>query len=70
MTGKPVSWYSDVFDIIFSGLDKVKAKNLWKDQLKKADKKGRKTRVVDDHEGFEEEDNEDDGEVNENKIRG
>ncbi|KAF3165747.1 ATP-dependent Lon protease pim1 [Orbilia oligospora] len=33
--GRPVSWYSEVFDIIFSGIDTTRASNLWKEQLKK-----------------------------------
>jgi hypothetical protein len=30
-----VNWYSDVFDIAFSSLDRDTAKTLWKEQLTK-----------------------------------
>lgn len=33
LEGRPVAWYSDVFDIAFHDLDKAKAANLWKGQL-------------------------------------
>jgi len=33
--GKPAKWYSDVFDLVFPGLDKEQANAVWKDQLKK-----------------------------------
>lgn len=31
--GHPVSWYSDVFDIVFANLDREAASNLWKKEL-------------------------------------
>ena len=34
--GKPVSWYSDVFDLIFPNLDKKAANTVWKSKLRKA----------------------------------
>ncbi|KAI9726642.1 MAG: ATP-dependent Lon protease pim1 [Chrysothrix sp. TS-e1954] len=34
--GKPVGWYSEVFDLVFANLDKQKANDLWKAQLAKA----------------------------------
>jgi Lon-like ATP-dependent protease len=33
--GHPVSWYSDVFDIVFTDLDREAANNIWKAQLTK-----------------------------------
>jgi len=33
--GKPAKWYSDVFDLVFPGLDKDQANTVWNDQLKK-----------------------------------
>ncbi|KAF2452719.1 Lon protease C-terminal proteolytic domain-containing protein [Lineolata rhizophorae] len=33
--GKPVSWYSEVFDVVFPNLDKDAANKLWKSELKK-----------------------------------
>ncbi|ESZ95484.1 ATP-dependent protease La [Sclerotinia borealis F-4128] len=40
--GKPAKWYSDVFDLVFPNLDKEAANGLWKDQLAKKDKSGKK----------------------------
>lgn len=39
--GKPVSWYREVFDLVFPALDHEAANKLWKDELKnkKGDKK-------------------------------
>lgn len=31
--GHPVSWYSDVFDILFADVDRNAANNLWKKEL-------------------------------------
>jgi Lon-like ATP-dependent protease len=31
--GHAVSWYSEVFDLVFPGVDKEAANNLWKAQL-------------------------------------
>ncbi|EPS42672.1 hypothetical protein H072_3347 [Dactylellina haptotyla CBS 200.50] len=36
--GRPVSWYADVFDIVFPGIDPVRANGLWREQLKKKSK--------------------------------
>lgn len=33
--GHPVSWYSDVFNIVFANLDREAANNAWKEQLAK-----------------------------------
>ena len=33
--GRPVKWYSDVFDLVFPSLDKERANHVWKDQLSK-----------------------------------
>lgn len=37
--GKPVSWYSEVFNIVFPDLDRGAANKLWKKQLSKPSKK-------------------------------
>lgn len=31
--GHAVGWYSDVFDILFTGLDKDAARHVWQQQL-------------------------------------
>lgn len=36
--GKPVSWYSDVFDLVFPNIDREKINNRWKDALAKPPK--------------------------------
>jgi Lon-like ATP-dependent protease len=33
--GKPVDWYSDVFDVVFPNIDYNRANSLWKKELKK-----------------------------------
>ncbi|KAF3919433.1 hypothetical protein ABW21_db0208999 [Orbilia brochopaga] len=35
LEGKPVSWYTEVFDIVFPTIDTARANDLWKEQLKK-----------------------------------
>lgn len=45
--GKPVRWYSEVFDAVFKDLDKEKASLLWKEELKKKDE-GKKEKEEDD----------------------
>lgn len=39
--GRPVSWYSEVFDLVFPDLDREAANKLWERELKgkKSDKK-------------------------------
>ena len=32
--GRPVSWYSEVFDLVFPNINKEQANNRWKEQLK------------------------------------
>lgn len=39
--GKPVAWYSEVFDLMFPGLDKNEANQVWKKLLKKPPKEER-----------------------------
>jgi Lon-like ATP-dependent protease len=39
MEGKPVDWYSDVFDVVFPNLNKDYANALWRERLKKPSKK-------------------------------
>ncbi|KAF2152124.1 ATP-dependent protease La [Myriangium duriaei CBS 260.36] len=39
--GRPVAWYSEVFDIMFSGIEKTEGNNVWKQQLKKPPKEER-----------------------------
>ena len=33
--GKPVDWYSDVFDLVFPDVDETDANKLWKKELAK-----------------------------------
>ena len=35
MEGKPVDWYSDVFDVVFPSAGKDRINSLWKKQLQK-----------------------------------
>lgn len=35
--GHGVSWYSDVFDLVFPDLDRDAANQMWKEQLAKKD---------------------------------
>jgi ATP-dependent Lon protease len=35
ISGHAVNWYSDVFNIVFSDLDKEAANSIWKAQLTK-----------------------------------
>jgi len=35
MTGKPVDWYSDVFEVVFPDVDVEQANNVWKEKLMK-----------------------------------
>ncbi|KAF3942186.1 hypothetical protein ABW19_dt0209119 [Dactylella cylindrospora] len=60
--GRPVSWYSEVFDIIFPDIDPERANNLWKEQLKK------KPRNTEERESLEVDMSE--SEEHENKIIG
>jgi ATP-dependent Lon protease len=39
MDGRPVDWYSDVFDLVFSDLDPSKTPTLWHEQLTKSESK-------------------------------
>ncbi|KAF1913411.1 Lon protease C-terminal proteolytic domain-containing protein [Ampelomyces quisqualis] len=57
--GKPVSWYSDVFKIVFPSVDREYANKLWKDELKakKGERKRKEPKRKDDD---EEESGEDD----------
>ena len=36
--GKPVDWYSDVFDLVFPDVDEANANTLWKKELAKPPK--------------------------------
>ncbi|KAH3983341.1 Lon protease [Parastagonospora nodorum] len=56
--GKPVSWYSDVFSIVFPDVDRDTANKLWKDDLKT--KKGDRERKERKRKDDEEESGEDD----------
>ncbi|KAH0389026.1 ATP-dependent protease La, partial [Aureobasidium melanogenum] len=47
--GRPVAWYSEVFDLVFPGVDAKAANNMWKQQLKK-DKKDKKDKEDKDKE--------------------
>lgn len=33
LEGRPVSWYSDVYELVFRDLDTAKAENMWAKQL-------------------------------------
>jgi ATP-dependent Lon protease len=35
MEGKPVDWYSDVFDVVFPDINKDHINGLWQDRLRK-----------------------------------
>lgn len=48
ITGKPVSWYADVFDIVFPKLDRERTNKLWKDALKQSKKDEKKRKERDD----------------------
>jgi Lon-like ATP-dependent protease len=39
MDGRPVDWYSDVFDLVFSDIDQSKASTLWHELLDKSESK-------------------------------
>jgi Lon-like ATP-dependent protease len=39
--GKPVSWYSDVFDLVFPDIDAAQANSRWKKELAKPPKEER-----------------------------
>jgi Lon-like ATP-dependent protease len=39
--GKPVSWYSEVFDLVFPDIDAAQANTLWKKELAKPPKEER-----------------------------
>ena len=36
--GKPVDWYSDVFDLVFTDVDEAQVNSLWKKELAKPPK--------------------------------
>ena len=36
--GKPVDWYSDVFDLVFPDINETEVNNLWKKELAKPPK--------------------------------
>ncbi|KAG9201915.1 ATP-dependent Lon protease pim1 [Epicoccum nigrum] len=58
ISGHPVEWYSQVFDLIFPGLDKDKASKLWKEELKskKGDRKRKEQKRKDEEEESGDED--------------
>jgi Lon-like ATP-dependent protease len=39
--GKPVSWYSEVFDLVFPDIDAAQANTRWKKELAKPPKEER-----------------------------
>jgi len=57
--GRPVSWYKEVFDIVFPDLDKDTANKMWEKELKvkKGDRKKREQKKKEEE---EEESGEDD----------
>lgn len=60
--GKAVSWYHDVFSSVFPNIDKKKANNVWKSQIKKSRSKERREakEAKHDREKDEDEDEDDD----------
>lgn len=46
--GKPVAWYSDVFDLVFPDIDDNTANTLWKKQLARPPKSEREDEDADD----------------------
>ena len=58
ISGHPVEWYSQVFDLVFPDLDKEKAGKLWKEELKskKGDRKRKEQKRKDDEEESGDED--------------
>ena len=46
--GHPAKWYSDVFDLVFPNIDKVRANSVWKKQLSKPKKEDNNEESVDD----------------------
>lgn len=48
LEGRPASWYQDVYDLVFSDLDKNRAAGLWVEQLKEEEGKSKKDRDEDD----------------------
>jgi len=55
-----VSWYSEVFDLVFSGLDKDAANKVWEKELKGKKEKDKKKREPKKKEEEEEESGDDD----------
>jgi Lon-like ATP-dependent protease len=55
--GRPVSWYSDVFPIVFPNVDRDAANKLWAKELKTrtGDKKRKEQKRKEDEEDKEEE---------------
>jgi Lon-like ATP-dependent protease len=39
--GHPVNWYSEVFDLLFPGLDQEAARTVWQKALAKPEKENR-----------------------------
>ncbi|KAE9964474.1 hypothetical protein EG328_010425 [Venturia inaequalis] len=56
--GKPVDWYSDVFDLVFPNVDKDAINSLWKKELKKP-KQGKRDREEKARDKDEEEEDDD-----------
>ncbi|KAF2201866.1 ATP-dependent protease La [Delitschia confertaspora ATCC 74209] len=58
--GKPVSWYSEVFDLVFPGLDKDSANHVWAKELKQGKKEKKKGKDVRKEEDEDEESGDED----------
>ena len=56
--GKPVDWYSDVFEVLFPNIDAKKTNSLWKSALKKPtrEKKAKKSEKAEEEPEEEESD--------------
>jgi Lon-like ATP-dependent protease len=58
--GKPVSWYGEVFDLVFPDLDRDAANKMWEKELKGKKDKKRKEKEYKKKEEDEESGEEDD----------
>ncbi|KAL8947866.1 MAG: hypothetical protein Q9183_007743, partial [Haloplaca sp. 2 TL-2023] len=57
--GHAVSWYQDVFDLVFPDLDQKAANDVWKKQLKEPEKKERKRKEAKKKEDDDDDDDDD-----------
>ena len=55
-----MSWYQDVFDLVFPDLDQRAANDVWKKQLKEPERKKQKKKMKDDDDDDGDDDDDDD----------